>query len=374
MPHPLDEFPIHQAPLSMAHMATSDRNAYDRCYFNAHGRTGDPFLITGLGIYPNLGIIDAYATVRVGDRQISVRASDAIDGHDRLRPSVGPFRVEVIEPLERLRFVCDGDDHGVGFDLTWTGSHPAVDEVPHEWRSGPARKVALDAQRFAQLGAWEGELRVDGTTHAVDPDVWLGSRDRSWGIRPSGEGEPPARAGDEPIEGFWWLYVPLRFDDFTVVVIIQEDPDGYRVLNDATRVWPASTGRRPEQLGWPRAEIHYRSGTRIPTGATIHLTEVDGTALVLEVESLGFVALNAGTGYGGDITGWTHGTWKGRDWVDGVDLDMTAPEVAGMTPFGLLDHVGRAHIGDQEGWGLFEHGTFGRHDPSGFTDYGSVAP
>ena len=48
MPHPLDEFPIHQAPLSMAHMATSDRNAYDRCYFNAHGRAGDPFLITGL--------------------------------------------------------------------------------------------------------------------------------------------------------------------------------------------------------------------------------------------------------------------------------------------------------------------------------------
>lgn len=139
-------------------------------------------------------------------------------------------------------------------------------------------------------------------------------------------------------------------------------------------MWPASANRRPEQLGWPRAEIRYRSGTRIPTGATIHLTEADGTPLVLEVESLGFVALNAGTGYGGDITGWTHGTWKGRDWVDGVDLDMNAPEVAGMTPFGLLDHVAKARIGDQEGWGLFEHGTFGRHDPSGFADFGSVAP
>ena len=379
MVHPLDEFPIHQAPLSMAHMVSSDRNAYDRCYFNAHGRTGDPFLITGLGIYPNLGIIDAYATVRVGDRQLSLRASDVLEGHDRLNPAVGPFRIEVIEPLERLRFVCDGDDHGIGFDLTWQGSHPAVDEVPHEWRSGPARKVALDAQRFAQMGSWEGELRVDGTTHAVDPNVWLGSRDRSWGIRPSGESEPPARAGDEPIEGFWWLYVPLCFDDFTVVVIIQEDPDGHRVLNDATRVWPASANRRPEQLGWPRAEIHYTSGTRIPTGATIHLTESDGSPLVLEVESLGFVALNSGTGYGGDITGWTHGTWKGRDWVDAVDLDMNAPEVAGMTPFGLLDHVAKATISGggtrtQEGWGLFEHGTFGRHDPSGFADWGSVAP
>ncbi|MCB1292822.1 MAG: FG-GAP repeat protein, partial [Mycobacterium sp.] len=72
------------------------------------------------------------------------------------------------------------------------------------------------AQRFAQLGTWEGELRVGGTTHAVDRDTWVGSRDRSWGIRPSGESEPAGRGADEPLEGFWWLYLPLRFDDFAI--------------------------------------------------------------------------------------------------------------------------------------------------------------
>ena len=373
MPDPLDEYPIHQAPLSMATVVSSDRNAYDRWYFNAHGRAGDPFLVTGMGLYPNLGVIDAYASVRVGDRQVSVRASDALDGHDRLHPAVGPFRIEVLDPLERIRFTCDGDDHGVGFDLTWQASFPAVDEEPHAWRSGPARRITLDAQRFAQLGTWEGELRVDGTTHAVDPGTWVGSRDRSWGIRPSGESEPAGRGADEPLEGFWWLYVPLRFDDFAIVVIVQEEADGHRVLNDAVRIWPAETGRGIEQLGWPRVEMHYRSGTREPEAATIHLTERDGTPLVLEVSSLGYVALNAGTGYGGDPS-WTHGTWRGRDWVEGIDLDLRAPEVAGMIPFGLLDHVGRGRIGDAEGWGLFEHGTMGRHDPSGFTDWGSVAP
>ena len=376
MPHPLDELSIHQAPLSMAHMATSDRNAYDRCYFNAHGRSGEPFLVTGLGIYPNLGVIDAYATVRTGRRQLTVRASDALDGHDRLRPGVGPFQIEVIEPLQELRFTCDGDDHGVGFDLRWRGSFPAVDEEPHVWRSGPGRRVALDAQRFAQLGTWEGELRIEGEVHEVTPERWVGSRDRSWGIRPSGEPEPPGRAGDEPIEGFWWTYVPLRFDDFAIVVIVQEEPDGHRVLNDAVRIWPASSGRRPEQLGWARVQVAYEPGTRIPTGATIHLAERDGTPLVLEVESHGYVALNAGTGYGGDPT-WGHGQWRGRDWVEGVAMDLDDPAVAGMLPFGLIDHVGRgvlhggAHDG-AEGWGLFEHGTFGRHDPSGFADWGSV--
>ena len=40
----------------------------------------------------------------------------------------------------------------------------------------------------------------------------------------------------------------------------------------------------------------------------------------------------------------------------------------------MIDHVGKATIDGQVGWGLFEHGTIGRHDPSGFTDFASVAP
>ena len=39
-----------------------------------------------------------------------------------------------------------------------------------------------------------------------------------------------------------------------MIVILQENPDGYRTLNDAKRVWPDG---RVEQLGWPRAEISY---------------------------------------------------------------------------------------------------------------------
>jgi len=28
----------------------------------------------------------------------------------------------------------------------------------------------------------------------------------------------------------------------------------------------------------------------------------------------------------------------------------------------------------EEGWGLFEHASMGRHDPSGFADWSAVAP
>jgi hypothetical protein len=111
--------------------------------------------------------------------------------------------------------------------------------------------------------------------------------------------------------------VPLRFED-AVVIIVQEGPDGYRLLNEAVRIWP--DGRPPEQLGWPEIEIGYRSGTRHPERATIHLTERGGKPLTLEVETRGFLALNAGAGYGGDPD-WSHGQWRGAGWVEGADVE-----------------------------------------------------
>jgi len=76
---PLDEYPSHQLPLPVAWVGSSDRNFYDRCYFNAHDRSGDIFLITGLGYYPNLGTKDAFVLVRRGDEQTAVHLGDARD-------------------------------------------------------------------------------------------------------------------------------------------------------------------------------------------------------------------------------------------------------------------------------------------------------
>jgi hypothetical protein len=367
MPHPLDEYPIHQAPVSMQFTATSDRNFYDRSYFNAHDRTGEIFFISGLGVYPNLGVIDAYATVRRADTQWAVHFSGAL--HDnRLDQHVGPYRVEVLEPLQRVRLVCDGDDHGIGFDLTWDGSFAAVQEQPHVIRHG-ARAI-LDASRFAQVGTWQGVLRVAGDEITVSPDEWVGTRDRSWGIRPVGEAEPPGRFAGEAPPGFWWLYAPLRFDDFAVIVIAQEHPDGYRTLNDATRVWRDG---RVEQLGWPQIDIRYRSGTRHPEHATLLLTDRTGKPVTIDVETLGSVALHIGAGYGGDPD-WSHGQWRGPDFAEGRVYDLRDPVVAARIPFGVIDHVARASCDGAEGWGLFEHASIGRHDPTGFTDLASVAP
>jgi hypothetical protein len=353
----------------VAWAGSSDRNFYDRCYLNAHDRTGDLFLITGMGFYPNLGTKDAFVLLRRRDEQTAVHLGDAADprGADRLDQQVGAYRIEVVEPLRKLRVVLE-ETEGVALDLSWEGSFDVVQELPHTMRQGSA--TILDAQRFAQVGTWEGVISVDGVDIPVTPDRWVGTRDRSWGIRPVGEAAPAGKPADPAFEGMWWLYVPMRFDDYAVVIIIQETPDGYRTLNDCTRIWPDG---RVEQLGWPQVVVRYEPGTRVPTGATITCTTPTGQPFVLEVESKLAVPIHVGGGYGGD-SDWTHGVWKGEAFSERLTYTMSDPDVAGRIMFGVIDHVGRAvDSSGAEGWGLFEHGVLGRHDPSGFADWFDLA-
>lgn len=364
-----DEFPIHQAPLPIAWPTTSDRNFYDRSYMCAHDRSGDIFVVIGLGHYPVLGVKDGFMLIHRGDEHTVVRFSDAMDD-DRLHPRVGGLAIDPVEPLRQLHVTLDETER-ISADLTWNGLFDVVQEQRHLMRAGT--RVTLDAQRFAQVGSWSGKIVIDGEEIEVDPKTWLGTRDRSWGIRPVGEAETPGRPG--PFDGMWWLYVPMAFKDFGMVLIIQEDADGFRTLNDCTRVWKDG---RVEQLGWPRVTIHYRSGTRLPTGATIEATGQDGKPIVIEADAKAGTPLHIGGGYGGDAD-WSHGQWKGENFVERVTYDLTDPAVAGRSAFGVIDHVGHAVCreadgSEQEGWGMFEHASFGLHRPSGFNDWGDVAP
>jgi hypothetical protein len=368
---PLDEYPIHQIPAPIEWVGT-DRNFYDRSYWCAHDRTGDIFLITGLGYYPNLGTKDAFLVIRRGEEQTALHFGDAIDS-DRLNQHCGAYRIDVVEPLKTSRLVVE-ETEGIALDITWRGLFPAVPEQRHIMRAGGHRAI-LDAQRFAQVGSWEGTLVIDGEEHVVSPDRWVGTRDRSWGARPVGEAEPAGRPADPPFDGMWWLYVPIAFEDFGMIVIIQEEPDGHRILNDCQRVWPDG---RVEQLGWPLADISYRSGTRTPSSGTLRLRTPQGADVRVELESLLPLAIHVGGGYGGD-SDWSHGQWRGAGWSERVTYDMTAPEITGRVPFGLTDNVGRAVWHEEgheprEGWGLFEHGIVGIHRPTGFDDWMTVAP
>src|SRR5258708_7614664 len=245
-----DDYPVHQASEWIAHPATSDRNFYDRYYFNAFDTGGDWIAVMGLGQYPNLGVTDAFATVRVGDKQNVVRASRPLE--DRSDTTIGPIRVEVLKPLERLRFVVEPTEHTVGMDMGGEGPGPAAPEPAQFIRHGS--RVMFDTQRLAQMGSWSGALSVEGRDLKVDPKTTWGSRDRSWGVRPVGEKEPDGiRLGANVMGGGMWSYFPMRFEDHSLCYICSGRADGVRTLEQAQRVW---LDGRVEELG--RTEHDHR--------------------------------------------------------------------------------------------------------------------
>ncbi|MEW2138098.1 hypothetical protein AB0892_16105 [Streptomyces sp. NPDC005409] len=371
-PVALDEYPIHQAPLSMKHLVSGDRNAYDRCIFHVFDHAGRALLILGLGVYPNAGVIDAYATLRVGDELLAVRASDALTD-ERMNLSVGPLSITVDAPLQQLTLRCaadPADPHGLSYDVTWTAEFPAVWEPHHIQRRGD--RLMLEGRRFVQAGNVTGTIRAKGEELTLTPGEWTGTRDRSWGVRPI-PGEDGGRAAQEyRPEGFHWLWIPVRFEDRFVMVIAQEDADGHRTLNEAVQVFPEGSGRNDVQLGWPHTEIRYRLGSRHPESAVVHLTDPARKSLELGVEILSSSPLAVGAGYP-PAADWQHGTWQGRGWTDRRVFDLSDPAAHPMAAFGVTDHAARFTLDGRVGHGIFEHGSFGRHDPSGFTDYSSVA-
>jgi hypothetical protein len=117
-----DDLPIHQIAEPVRYVATSDRNFYDRYYFNCFAPDAGLMLIVGMGVYPNLGVTDAFAVVNDGSVHRVVRASREL-GADRADTTVGPFRIEVVEELEDgtvghglFEYVVFGPHHPSGFD------------------------------------------------------------------------------------------------------------------------------------------------------------------------------------------------------------------------------------------------------------------
>ena len=115
----LDEFMIHNHPHPVRVMWTSDLQAYERMWFTCQDRTGDLLVVTGMGIYPNLGTAEAFAIVNVRGRHTTVRAHRKL-GLNRMDMSAGPLRFDLVEPFREWRIRLDENPFGVGFDLSWT--------------------------------------------------------------------------------------------------------------------------------------------------------------------------------------------------------------------------------------------------------------
>jgi hypothetical protein len=361
MLHPLDDHPIHQTPEPLAHVATGDRNFYDRFFFNGYSRDGELFFAAAFGLYPNRAIADASFSVVRGGVQTSVHAS--IQATQRALARVGPVLVEVVEPMRALRLRVDPNPHGLAAEALFRARSPAVEEPRFVRREQGI--LMMDVTRFTQFGRWEGWIEVDGRQLPLEPTRVWGSRDRSWGIRPIGERAPgPLLSAPQ----YFWLWAPLHFDDVCTHFDVNEDAQGVRWHENGMQIpLLQSGGDALDAAGIEamRAVVHriaWQPGTRRAARGELSFMARSGEQRVISLEPiLTFQMLGIGYLH----PEWGHGMWKGAEAVAGERWVLA--DCPPLDPrFLHVQQLCRARMGAREGIGVLEQLVIGPHAPSGF--------
>ncbi|HEY3444879.1 MAG TPA: hypothetical protein VGK67_00890 [Myxococcales bacterium] len=357
-----DDYPIHQTSEPVAHPAPTDRNFYDRYWFNGIAEDG-LYLGATMGLYPNRQVMDAGFSVLVGKQQHCLHVSRRAPG-ERSDLRVGPVSLEVVKPMREIRLRVAGNETGVECDLVFR-ARTAPHEEPRS-RFHQDNRLIMDTSRFAQYGRWEGWVKAAGERIEVKPEKVLGARDRSWGVRPVGEPERGATPQGEP--GIYWIWGALHFDDSCIHYETLEDHDGRAGMLHAAilpayptpEVIPAvESGAQPCRASHM---IAWKSGTRWPASAQLKLAMPDGKEQTLILEPISRFHLK-GIGY--QHPQWGLGMWKGEEAIAGEVFD-----VDGLSPQGYENNhahtVCRLRLGDRVGLGTLETVVLGSHKPSGF--------
>ena len=355
-----DDYPIHQTPDPVAFSGT-DRNFYDRYFFNGYTADGEVYFGAALGVYPHLNIIDAGFGVRIGDVQYNLHASRHLH-MERMDTVVGPIRVEVIEPLHKLRVVVDDNEHGISADLVITGRHFPIEEPRTTRRNGP--RLVQDITRMTQLGRWSGWIRAGGREVKLEEAATPGTRDRSWGVRHVGMRDPQVPVTQAEFQ-VWWFWVPAHFDDRVLHFFVNQDGAG-KVWNlGCTMVHDNGT---EEHLKEARLAVEFAPGTRFPARGVVTARDEAGGAYRIAIEA-GSRFYLSGIGYMNPD--WSHGLNQGPlaigyDEIASVAAANHASRTEHPQAFARLAMTtpeGRV----LEGVGCFESIVLGRHAPSQLT-------
>ena len=311
-----DDFPIHQAPVPVSVTATTDVNFYDRYFFNGYQRDGSSYFGVAMGLYPNRHVADAAFSMMIDGEQISVFTSQRAPADRRDATHLGPIRIDMLEPMRVLRVTVEAPDQGVCADLTFTARSVAVEEPHYWWRVGV--RAIFDYTRFTQFGSWAGWIEVDGTRRDLAAATVWGSRDRSWGIRPTGESAP----GGAPVgvPQFYWLWAPVNFPSLSTHFDVNEDGDGRRWHEVGAIV---RSDAAPEMMRTVDYRVEWRPGTRWAQRFEYDLIDHHDQVHTVRLRPRGEFQMS-GLGYGHPEFG--HGVWKGESIVAAERIPLPVAE------------------------------------------------
>ncbi len=354
-----DDFPIHQTPEPIAYAGT-DRNFYDRYFFNGYAPDGSEFFAAAFGVYPQLNIADAHFSVVRDGVQYCLHASRILN-MERMDLTCGPIRIEVLEPLQKLKVVIE-PSNGFAAELIFEGRAFPIEEPRFMRRIGP--RAFMDYTRLTQNARITGWIEIDGQRRELQAGT-VGSRDRSWGIRPIGAPDPQPPV-PMTLGGFFWQWTPLNFADRSVFFHINADPEG-RAWNTRAVIAPDGSGpdAHYETEAAVMEDVKLIVGTRHARGGTLNVPLAQGSASITFEPFLTF--LMRGIGYGAPT--WRHGGYKGELVVEREDIDLAAVDMASPENVHIqaLSRVTLSTPGEaaQTGMGVFEQLIAGPYRPYG---------
>jgi hypothetical protein len=355
-----DDYPIHQTPEPVA--LVTDRNFYDRFFWNGSSPDGSLFFAAALGVYPALDVIDGAFCVCVDGVQHNVRFSARLNG-ERMAMAVGPLRVEILAPLNEVRIRLAPNDGTMTAELTFTGRHFPIEEPRFSRRVGT--RLFMDYTRMTQNGRWSGWIDVAGDRHLIDAAT-IGTRDRSWGIRPVGKAD--SQPAPMPPQ-FWWLWTPTQFDHTSLFLHSNDDGEG-RPWNRRAVLFAEGGARGGDvDVEAPGLVPAYAPGSRRIASVSADLGE-HGRLTLTPVPGMGGRGhfYMSGLGYTHPLWGHGHDHGTYEEGYDSIDLTAVADNdpalmhIQALTE-AVLEVGGKRHVGR----GVIEQLFIGQHAASGLT-------
>ena len=283
--------------------------------------------------------------------------------------SVGPMRIEIVEPLRRARVILDDNESGLACDLTFSARTSPVQEARQTLWSGTSR--AMDATRFDQFGRWSGMVSHPDGEFTVDEDDWYGTKDRSWGVR--GVGEPTQTGAPGGPRAAFFLWAPLFWDDHVSHAIFFDGPKGEALVREgltaplygSEEAIPAHLDDPADRMATAVHRVAYHPRTRLAASAELDLIDLYGDVRSITMDPQLTFRMK-GLGYGHPI--WRQGAWHGEleiagESFDPLDLDPLRPENAHVQQVVLVND------GSRNGIGVLEQVVVGPYEPAGFTEW-----
>jgi hypothetical protein len=270
-----------------------------------------------MGVYQNMNVVDGGFVAIHDGRQHNVRVSR------QLRPTYdtvcGPLRIEVIEPMQRIRLAVAPNDGTVHGELEWRATFAPQEERHHFNRSWG--RVLEDYARYDQIGELAGWLEIEGQRRELDG--WWACRDHSWGVRER-VGIPEPYTGEVAPAGMS-MFAFLFFSTDTHgghVQVTRRDGADHLTAEVVERATGAST--RGEHVTVD-AEFVDDARPRRFRRVRLEVTDADDEVTTFDLEAQGPAVAMAGLGYGGYDDGLGLGVHRGVAFLESDVWDVSHP-------------------------------------------------